>query len=66
MANSNYFIVRIIFFINIIWNVSNTNSSNILGLFSTHSYSHLLIEAAVMKGLAAKGHNVYKVYLFIL
>lgn len=34
------------------------NSANILGFFSTPSRSHFIIHQSLMKGLAAKGHNV--------
>lgn len=37
-----------------------TNSSNILGYFSSPSRSHYIVHESLMKGLAAKGHNVSK------
>lgn len=36
----------------------NVESANVLGVFSTFGRSHFIIYEALMKGLAAKGHNV--------
>lgn len=38
--------------------VDNARSANILGLFPSMGRSHFIIDEALMKGLAAKGHNV--------
>lgn len=38
----------------------NVNAANILGFFVSPSPSHMLIDAALIKGLLAKGHNVSK------
>lgn len=35
-----------------------TYSANILGLVTDHSRSHCIIQEALMKALAARGHNV--------
>lgn len=33
-------------------------SANILGIITDHSRSHCIIQEALMKALAARGHNV--------
>ncbi|XP_017001942.2 UDP-glucosyltransferase 2-like [Drosophila takahashii] len=38
--------------------VASTNGANILGLFSSHSPSHLIIHMSTAKALAEAGHNV--------
>uniref|UniRef100_A0A6P4FGA1 UDP-glucuronosyltransferase 1-6-like n=1 Tax=Drosophila rhopaloa TaxID=1041015 RepID=A0A6P4FGA1_DRORH len=38
--------------------VASTRGANILGLFSSHSPSHLIIHMSVAKALAEAGHNV--------
>jgi len=38
--------------------VASTQGANILGLFSSHSQSHLIIHMSVAKALAEAGHNV--------
>ncbi|KAH8362653.1 hypothetical protein KR200_008372, partial [Drosophila serrata] len=38
--------------------VASTRGANILGLFSSHSQSHLIIHMSVAKTLAEAGHNV--------
>uniref|UniRef100_A0A6P4FPJ5 UDP-glucuronosyltransferase 1-6-like n=1 Tax=Drosophila rhopaloa TaxID=1041015 RepID=A0A6P4FPJ5_DRORH len=38
--------------------VASTHGANILGLFSSHSPSHLIIHMSVAKALAEAGHNV--------
>ncbi|KAH8241102.1 hypothetical protein KR026_012171, partial [Drosophila bipectinata] len=38
--------------------VASSNGANILGLFSSHSPSHLIIHMSVAKTLAEAGHNV--------
>ncbi|XP_043064332.1 UDP-glucosyltransferase 2-like [Drosophila ficusphila] len=38
--------------------VASTQGANILGLFSSHSPSHLIIHMSVAKALAEAGHNV--------
>ncbi|KAH8246393.1 hypothetical protein KR038_009947, partial [Drosophila bunnanda] len=38
--------------------VASTQGANILGLFSSHSQSHLIIHMSVAKTLAEAGHNV--------
>lgn len=37
--------------------LENVEGANILGFFSAPSPSHYIIDIALMKGLAAKGHN---------
>ncbi|KAH8279586.1 hypothetical protein KR018_003438 [Drosophila ironensis] len=36
----------------------NAEASNILGVFTSHSPSHLIVHMSVMKALAEKGHNI--------
>ncbi|XP_055919866.1 UDP-glycosyltransferase UGT5-like [Eupeodes corollae] len=38
--------------------LSSSNSARILGLFPTHSRSHLIIHSAIAEALAERGHNV--------
>ncbi|XP_037927687.1 UDP-glucosyltransferase 2 [Teleopsis dalmanni] len=38
--------------------IQNVNSINILGLYTSHSPSHLIVHMSVAKALAEKGHNV--------
>lgn len=38
--------------------IRTSDGANILGLFPTTSRSHFIIEDALMRGLAEKGHNV--------
>lgn len=40
------------------WQITPVNSANILGLFTSHSPSHLIVHMSVAKVLAEKGHNV--------
>jgi len=36
----------------------SSNGANILGIFGTHSPSHVIVHMAVMKTLADRGHNI--------
>lgn len=49
--------------------LDNVECANILGFFSAPSPSHYIIDVALMKGLAAKGHNAslgsLQIYLLI-
>ncbi|XP_075152431.1 UDP-glycosyltransferase UGT5-like [Haematobia irritans] len=38
--------------------ITSTNGANILGLFTSHSPSHLIVHMSVVKVLAERGHNV--------
>ncbi|XP_061391167.1 UDP-glucosyltransferase 2-like [Musca vetustissima] len=38
--------------------ITPTNGANILGIFTSHSPSHLIVHMSVMKVMAERGHNV--------
>ncbi|TMW41392.1 hypothetical protein DOY81_013528 [Sarcophaga bullata] len=40
------------------WQILQVNAANILGLFTSHSPSHLIVHMSVAKILAEEGHNV--------
>ncbi|KAI8118030.1 UDP-glucuronosyltransferase 2B15 [Lucilia cuprina] len=40
------------------WQIGQVDSANILGLFTSHSPSHLIVHMSVVKALAERGHNI--------
>lgn len=56
MKTNQLYAASIIFMLFSNW--TQVNGANILGLFPTTSASHFIIQDALMRGLAAKGHNV--------
>ncbi|XP_065355745.1 UDP-glycosyltransferase UGT5-like [Calliphora vicina] len=48
----------ILFTVCLTWQVSQVNAANILGIFTSHSTSHLIVHMSVAKVLAENGHNV--------
>lgn len=40
------------------WQIAQTDGANILGLFTSHSPSHLIVHMSLVKVLAERGHNV--------
>ncbi|TMW43526.1 hypothetical protein DOY81_011392, partial [Sarcophaga bullata] len=40
------------------WQANQIDAANILGLFTSHSPSHLIVHMSLVKALAEKGHNV--------
>lgn len=58
MAKMTRTIQTLLMFVIVFTCIYKARCANILGYFSTFSRSHYIIEEAVMKGLAVKGHNV--------
>ncbi|KAM7351747.1 UDP-glycosyltransferase UGT5-like [Cochliomyia hominivorax] len=51
-------LLRVFVIVCITCQISQVNSANILGLFTSHSPSHLIVHMSVVKVLAENGHNV--------
>ena len=47
-----------LFVVCLTWQILQVNAANILGLFTSHSPSHLIVHMSVAKILAEEGHNV--------
>ena len=58
MRRNNLSIFSILLIACVTWQSNQTNAANILGLFTSHSPSHLIVHMSLVKALAEKGHNV--------
>ena len=58
MRRNNLSIFSILLIVCVTWQANQTNAANILGLFTSHSPSHLIVHMSLVKALAEKGHNV--------
>lgn len=47
-----------LFVVCLTWQILQVDAANILGLFTSHSQSHLIVHMSVAKILAEEGHNV--------
>lgn len=50
---------QLIIFLLVLVNANFISSSKILGFFGAASRSHFIVHDSLMRGLAAKGHQVY-------
>ncbi|KAM7352845.1 UDP-glycosyltransferase UGT5-like [Cochliomyia hominivorax] len=58
MARRGLTVFGVFLMIYLTWQVAEVQTANILGIFTSHSPSHLIIHMSVVKVLAEKGHNV--------
>lgn len=58
MGKRNLSIFNILLIACLTWQANQTNAANILGVFTSHSPSHLIVHMSLVKTLAEKGHNV--------
>ncbi|XP_037806550.1 UDP-glucosyltransferase 2-like [Lucilia sericata] len=58
MTRESLGVLSILLTICLTWQGSQVNGANILGIFTSHSTSHLIVHMSVAKVLAERGHNV--------
>lgn len=58
MTRNSFAVFRFLVVFCLAWQVAQVNAANILGLFTSHSPSHLIVHMSLAKVLAEKGHNV--------
>uniref|UniRef100_A0A1I8PI82 UDP-glycosyltransferases domain-containing protein n=1 Tax=Stomoxys calcitrans TaxID=35570 RepID=A0A1I8PI82_STOCA len=51
-------IFKILLILGISWQIAITDGANILGIFTSHSPSHLIVHLSVANVLAERGHNI--------
>lgn len=59
-------IISIISLLLITTSVQTVNGAKILAVLTTPSRSHFIIQSALMKGLADRGHDVYVYFILLL
>ncbi|XP_013100181.1 UDP-glucosyltransferase 2 [Stomoxys calcitrans] len=58
MKRTGKFLSTFLFIACLAWHITPSNGANILGLFTSHSPSHLIVHMSLVKVLAERGHNV--------